>query len=163
MSNTIAEARLREERRNWRKEHPHGFSARPREKEDGNLDLMRWEVIIPGKAGTPWEKGEYKLTMDFSDDYPSKPPKCRFTPVLFHPNIYPSGTVCLSILNEDKDWKPSITIKQILLGIQDLLDNPNPGDPAQAEPYHLYINNRAEYEKRVRLEAQKYPAGATNR
>lgn len=42
----------------------------------------------------------------------------RFTPVIFHPNIYPSGTVCLSILNEDEDWKPSITIRQILLGIQ---------------------------------------------
>eukprot|EP00667_Euglena_gracilis_P033659 EG_transcript_55621 len=117
---------------------------------------MHWEAGIPGKAGTPWEGGLYKLTIDFSDDYPSKPPKCRFTPVLFHPNVYPSGTVCLSILSEDKDWKPSITLKQILLGIQDLLDNANPGDPAQAEPYHLYINNRAEYEKRVRQEAQKY-------
>ncbi len=41
-----------------------------------------------------------------------------FTPVIFHPNIYPSGTVCLSILSEDKDWKPAITVKQILLGIQ---------------------------------------------
>lgn len=36
----------------------------------------------------------------------------------FHPNIYPSGTVCLSILNEDEGWKPCITVKQILLGIQ---------------------------------------------
>ncbi len=69
-------------------------------------------------ADTPWEGGEYCLTMEFSEDYPGKPPKCKFTPVLFHPNIYPSGTVCLSILNEDEDWKPSITIKQILLGIQ---------------------------------------------
>lgn len=37
-------------------------------------------------------------------DYPSKPPKCRFVLVngkpLFHPNVYPTGTVCLSILNE---------------------------------------------------------------
>merc|ERR1712072_9224 len=57
---------------------------------------------------------------------------------LFHPNIYPSGTVCLSILNEDEDWKPSITVKQILLGIQDLLDNPNPGSPAQSEPYQMF-------------------------
>ena len=45
--------------------------------------------------------------MEFSEDYPNKPPKCKFAPVLFHPNIYPSGTVCLSILNEDED-PPSI-------------------------------------------------------
>src|ERR1700678_1919448 len=64
-------------------------------------------------------------------DYPSKPPKCeqpyfpltslpsfpqkntgKFTPPLSHPNVYPSGTVCLSILDEEKSWKPAITIKQ---------------------------------------------------
>lgn len=49
--------------------------------------------------------------MDFSHDYPMKPPKCQFKPVLPHPNVYPSGTVCLSILNEEEDWKSSITVK----------------------------------------------------
>jgi ubiquitin-conjugating enzyme E2 I len=53
---------------------------------------------------------------EFTEDYPSKPPKCKFIPVIFHPNIYPSGTVCLSILDEEKDWRPAITIKQVLLG-----------------------------------------------
>ncbi|KAH0478616.1 MAG: hypothetical protein KVP17_003703 [Porospora cf. gigantea B] len=94
------------------------------------------------------------MHVEFSEDYPSKPPKCKFTTVLFHPNIYPSGTVCLSILNEDEDWKPSITIRQILLGIQDLLDSPNPLSPAQAEPYQLFKNQRKEYEKRVREQAR---------
>jgi ubiquitin-protein ligase len=39
----------------------------------------------------------------------------KFTPPLFHPNVYPSGTVCLSILDEEKSWKPAITIKQVRL------------------------------------------------
>lgn len=38
----------------------------------------------------------------------------KFEPPLFHPNVYPSGTVCLSILEEDKDWRPAITIKQVI-------------------------------------------------
>ncbi|XP_073158680.1 uncharacterized protein [Henckelia pumila] len=71
--------------------------------------------------------------MHFSEDYPSKPPKYKFSQGFFHPNIYPSGTVCLSILNEDSGWRPAITVKQILVGIQDLLDQPNPSDPAQTE------------------------------
>jgi hypothetical protein len=37
--------------------------------------------------------------------------------------------VCLSILNADKDYVPSISLKQILMGIQDLLDEPNINDP----------------------------------
>ena len=43
--------------------------------------------------------------MEFSEDYPSKPPKCKFKPPLFHPNVYPSGTICLSILNEEQGWR----------------------------------------------------------
>ncbi|KAJ2382721.1 SUMO-conjugating enzyme UBC9, partial [Coemansia sp. RSA 2559] len=84
------------------------------------------------------------------------PPKCQFSPPLFHPNVFPSGTVCLSILNTDKDWKPSITIKQILLGVQDLLNDPNNSDPAQAEAYQLYRKDKKSYEKRIRAQAQKF-------
>jgi ubiquitin-protein ligase len=136
--------------------------------------------------------------MIFSEEYPIVPPKCQFTPPIFHPNIYPSGTVCLSLLDPEKvghplpflslcweralhvialrvcpfapnfeltnarvhriaslrfaskharldvlhgalqDWKPAITIKQILLGIQDLLNNPNILDPAQADAYNAF-------------------------
>lgn len=205
---SLAYARLREERKSWRRDHPFGFWARPvasssppssstspfapsgtitlsssgadltvgtkrvREEDaatglpltsttadsaNGGLDLLVWEAGIPGKAGTIWEGGEFRLTLRFSEDYPTKPPKCKFEPhVLFHPNIYPSGTVCLSILNEEKDWRPSLTMKQILIAIQDLLDNPNAKDPAQEEPFKLYITDKGAYEKRVRQEVRKY-------
>ena len=96
--------------------------------------------------------------MKFEDDFPSTPPKVQFDPPLFHPNVYPSGTgkhpisiwllliisfqVCLSILDEKKDWRPAITVKQILLGIQDLLNDPNVSDPAQAEAYTSFCQNK---------------------
>ncbi|KAJ0040707.1 hypothetical protein Pint_28001 [Pistacia integerrima] len=135
----IARGRLAEERKAWRKNHPHGFVAKPETLPDGSVNLMVWHCTIPGKAGTDWEGGYYPLTLHFSEDYPSKPPKCKFPQGFFHPNVYPSGTVCLSILNEDSGWRPAITVKQILVGIQDLLDQPNPADPAQTEGYHLFI------------------------
>jgi hypothetical protein len=28
-------------------------------------------------------------------------------------SVYPSGKICLSIINEEVGWKPSITIKQV--------------------------------------------------
>ena len=39
----IAQARLSEERKCWRKDHPFGFIARPMKKADGTMDLMLWE------------------------------------------------------------------------------------------------------------------------
>ncbi|RIA89811.1 ubiquitin-conjugating enzyme/RWD-like protein [Glomus cerebriforme] len=153
----ICKSRLMEERRQWRKDHPYGFYARPVKNENG-LDLLTWQVGIPGKKGTPWENGVYKMVMTFPEDYPSKPPKCKFIPALFHPNVYPSGTVCLSILNEEEGWKPAITIKQILLGIQNLLDEPNPDSPAQSDAYMLYKKDRVAYEKRIKQQAKENPA-----
>ena len=66
--------------------------------------------------------------------------------------------MCLSILDEEKDWRPAITVKQILLGIQDLLNDPNVKDPAQAEAYTAFCQNRADYEKRVRAQARAMAA-----
>ncbi|KPI84264.1 putative Ubiquitin-conjugating enzyme e2 [Leptomonas seymouri] len=199
---SLAQSRLREERKAWRKDRPFGFWAKPMEiaaspstaglkhSRDGvtqprqapnngssgagndvsasssptspataasaGLDLLHWEAGIPGKPGTPWEGGEFRLRLHFTEDYPTKPPKCVFVPVLFHPNVYPSGTVCLSILNEEKDWRPNITIKQILLAIQELLDHPNIKDPAQEEPYKVYMRDVKAYEERVRQEVQRH-------
>mmetsp|Transcript_817 Transcript_817/g.1413 ORF Transcript_817/g.1413 Transcript_817/m.1413 type:complete len:158 (-) Transcript_817:280-753(-) len=151
----IAQGRLTEERKNWRRDHPFGFYARPITNADGSMNLMTWEVGIPGKEGTDWEGGLFKVRMEFTDEYPSKPPRCKFVPPLFHPNVYPSGTICLSILNEEEGWRPAITVKQMVLGIQDLLDNPNSLSPAQSEAYQLFVTNKTEYRRRVRLEAEK--------
>ena len=48
-SGGIAKGRLQEERKAGRKDHPHGFYARPQSKSDGTLNLMIWECGIPGK------------------------------------------------------------------------------------------------------------------
>ncbi|TWU72196.1 E2 SUMO-conjugating protein ubc9 [Metarhizium rileyi] len=140
----LCQNRLQEERKQWRRDHPFGFFAKPARTKEGVLDLKNWECGVPGKEKTIWEGGLFKLIIAFPEEYPTKPPKCRFVPPLFHPNVYPSGTVCLSILNEEEAWKPAITVKQILLGIQDLLNDPNPESPAQAEAYNLFKRDRVE-------------------
>jgi ubiquitin-protein ligase len=37
---------------------------------------------------TPWEGGTFKLSLQFSEDYPNKPPVVKFVSKLFHPNVY---------------------------------------------------------------------------
>lgn len=166
--------RLQEERKQWRKDHPFGFFAKPAKGANGVTDLKQWEVGIPGRQNTIWQGGLFKLTLTFPDEYPTKPPKCRlrcsgqavirtlteagkFVPPLFHPIVYPSGTVCLSILNEEEGWKPAITIKQILLGIQDLLNDPNPESPAQAEAFNLFKKDKQAYERKIKAVVKDNP------
>jgi len=50
MANSLALTRLQEEHRQFRKDHPHGFFARPFD-EDGKRNYFKWFCGIPGKKG----------------------------------------------------------------------------------------------------------------
>ena len=78
MSSAIAKKRLQEERKVWRRDHPIGFYARPLSSGDGSSNMFEWEAGVPGKSGTDWEGGVYKVKMKFLEDYPSRPPKCTY-------------------------------------------------------------------------------------
>ena len=147
--------RLKKERIDWRAEHPPGFYARLKKNKDGTHDYFNWECGIPGPKGTPWEGGLYKINLKFPEDYPVLPPKCVFEKKLFHPNVYPSGAVCLSIINDEEDWRAGLKVKDILLGIQDLLANPNNKSPAQKEAFESYNKKSDEYRRKVREQAKE--------
>ena len=147
--------RLKKERIDWRADHPAGFYARLKKNKDGTHDYFNWECGIPGPKGTPWEGGLYKINLKFPEDYPVLPPKCVFEKKLFHPNVYPSGAVCLSIINDEEDWRAGLKVKDILLGIQDLLANPNNKSPAQKEAFESYNKKSDEYRRKVREQAKE--------
>ena len=147
-ANSFAIERLTEERQRWRKDHPPHFIAKPMKSNKGDLDLFTWECLIPGPANSPWEGGFYRLVLTFPNSYPATAPIARFEPNVPHVNVFPSGKVCLSILTDQ--WKPSINLRQILVGIQKLLVEPNPESPAHEQNYHNFMLNRPLYEENIR-------------
>ena len=44
--------------------------------------------------------GYFKGQMRFPQDFPFSPPSFRFTPALYHPNVYRDGRLCISILHQ---------------------------------------------------------------
>jgi ubiquitin-conjugating enzyme E2 I len=99
MSGGIAKGRLSEERKAWRKDHPIGFYAKPLANGDGSTNMFKWVAGIPGKASTDWEGGVYQVTMEFSEEYPSRPPKCTFL-VCFAAGmhmVYPRNFLCFCL------------------------------------------------------------------
>eukprot|EP00826_Nyctotherus_ovalis_P006657 TRINITY_DN1159_c0_g1_i14.p2 TRINITY_DN1159_c0_g1~~TRINITY_DN1159_c0_g1_i14.p2 ORF type:complete len:112 (-),score=22.93 TRINITY_DN1159_c0_g1_i14:148-483(-) len=65
---------------------------------------------------TAWEGGVFQLSLEFSEDYPNKPPSVKFTTKIFHPNVYNDGKICLDILQNQ--WSPIYDIAAILTSIQ---------------------------------------------
>ena len=59
---------------------------------------MLWHAVMFGPEDTPWEGGTFKLTLQFTEEYPNKAPTVKFVTKMFHPNIYADGSICLDIL-----------------------------------------------------------------
>lgn len=55
------------DRKQWRRDHPFGFFAKPAHTPQGVLDLKKWECGVPGKDKTLWEGGLFKLDVLFPD------------------------------------------------------------------------------------------------
>lgn len=108
-------------------------------------NLYVWLAQITGPSGTPYEGGVFDVRIEFTTEYPFKPPKLKFETMIFHPNISRKGTVCIDILK--KAWSPALTITSVLVSLISLLDSPNPDDPMDAESANLFVTDRSAYER----------------
>ncbi|KAA1467046.1 hypothetical protein DENSPDRAFT_67182 [Dentipellis sp. KUC8613] len=100
--------------------------------EDNMLDVTG---IIEGPEGTPYAGGYFRVKFKFTDEFPAAPPKCWFTTKIFHPNVSPTGDICVSTLK--KDWNPSYGIGHILVTVKCLLIYPNPDSALDEEAGRL--------------------------
>lgn len=55
----------------------------------------------------PYNLKAFNLCIDFSKEYPFKPPTVKFTTKIYHPNVSENGEVCLPLLSKE-NWKPNV-------------------------------------------------------
>ncbi|KAI0292364.1 ubiquitin-conjugating enzyme/RWD-like protein [Multifurca ochricompacta] len=109
------------------------------------------------------EGGFFKARLTFPPEFPLLPPKLRFITPMWHPNIYPDGVVCISILHAPGDdqygyedagerWVPVHTVESILLSVISLLssEKPNLDSPANVDAAKEVRTDFAAYKKKVR-------------
>ena len=106
-------------------------------------DLFNWHATLMAPADSPYRGGVFNLSIKFPSDYPFKPPKLQFKTKIYHPNISPSGAICLDILKSN--WSPALTIGKVLLSLLSLFTDPNPDDPLVAEAADLYRKDISAY------------------
>jgi len=121
------------------KDPPEGFLVEP----DQN-DFSTWYVGIFGPPDTLFAGGYYKAILKFPFDYPYRPPTLKFLSDMWHPNVYPDGHICISILHEPGEdersgekacerWSVAQNVRSILLSIISMLNEPNTSSPANID------------------------------
>jgi ubiquitin-conjugating enzyme E2 G1 len=83
------------------------------------------------------------------------PPEMKFKSEMWHPNVFPDGKVCISILHEGNDvtgyeheierWRPIQNVRTIFLSIISLLNDPNPDSAANIDAAKLLRDNKKLY------------------
>jgi len=127
-------------------------------------NLLSWKFTLFGPHESPYEGGIYNGVIDFPENYPHKPPRVTFTSKLFHPNVYPDGKLCISILHEGTDttgyehaverWRPIQNIQSIFISIISLLNEPNSDSAANIDAAKLLRDNKKEYYQRIKKDME---------
>ncbi|XP_063789148.1 ubiquitin-conjugating enzyme E2 G2 isoform X1 [Pseudophryne corroboree] len=160
---------------------PEGIVAGPINEEN----FFEWEALImrtgyvigecktlarktgqKGPEDTCFECGVFPAILSFPLDYPLSPPKMRFTCEMFHPNIYPDGRVCISILHAPGDdpmgyessaerWSPVQSVEKILLSVVSMLAEPNDESGANVDASKMWREDREQFNRIARQTVQK--------
>lgn len=108
-----------------------------------------------------------KAEMRFPADYPYQPPAFRFTTRgICHPNVYPDGNLCISILHRPGDdeqsgeqanerWNVLHGVESVLRSVLLLLDDPEINSPANVDAGVLYRDKRKDYNNRAKEVVKK--------
>jgi ubiquitin-conjugating enzyme E2 L3 len=75
------------------------------------------------KDNPPYDKGAFRIEINFPAEYPFKPPKITLKTKIYHPNIDEKGQVCLPVISAE-NWKPATKTDQVIQSLIALVNDP---------------------------------------
>ncbi|RLN09735.1 hypothetical protein C2845_PM11G28100 [Panicum miliaceum] len=121
-------------------------------------DLLHWEVVIDGPAGSPYASGAFPVDVQFTGDHPYKPPKITFKTKVYHPNIDSEGRMVLDIF--DDKWSPVLTIEKLVLSTVSVLYDPMLDRPINGHIARQYKSDIKLYERTAIAWTRRYASTA---
>jgi len=117
-------------------------------------NILTWQgLIVPDSP--PYNKGAFKIEINFPAEYPFKPPKINFKTKIYHPNIDEKGQVCLPIISAE-NWKPATKTDQVIQALVALVNDPEPEHPLRADLAEEYLKDKKKFTKNAEEYTKKH-------
>jgi len=117
-------------------------------------NMLAWQgLIVPDNS--PYNKGAFRIDINFPAEYPFKPPKITFRTKIYHPNIDEKGQVCLPIISAE-NWKPATKTDQVIQALVALVNDPEPEHPLRADLAEEYSKDKKKFLKNAEDFTKKF-------
>ncbi|XP_020511518.1 ubiquitin-conjugating enzyme E2 L3a [Labrus bergylta] len=117
-------------------------------------NILHWQgLLLPDCS--PYDKGAFRIDINFPSEYPFKPPKVNFKTKIYHPNIDEKGQVCLPMITVE-NWKPATRAYQVIQNLVGLINTPEPEHPLRADLAEEYTKDRAKFMKNAEEFTRKH-------
>mmetsp|Transcript_14141 Transcript_14141/g.36290 ORF Transcript_14141/g.36290 Transcript_14141/m.36290 type:complete len:264 (+) Transcript_14141:175-966(+) len=139
--------------------------------------IKKWKAVIKGPRRTPYENGEFVLSIDIPDNYPHRAPDFKFTTRVFHPNVLigddGTGTWALPVCTwpyagtdflwgQNERWHCRRSLRGVIKRIYDFLSNVtdahmyDPRGLQKGEASHVWREDHKQFLKRAREWTDRY-------
>lgn len=140
-------------------------------------------ALIPLSPDSLYYGGYFKARISFPKNYPYSPPgrqpfaviyeailitspDFKFLRPLYHPNVYPDGRLCISILHQPGEdemsgesaaerWSPAQRVESVLISILSLLDDAEVSSPANVDASVMLRKQPDKYKELVKADTEK--------
>ena len=116
-------------------------------------NVLCWKILLT-PIEYPYNKGAFRVNVDFTAEYPFKPPKVNFRTPIYHPNVDEKGQVCLPIIAPE-NWKPAVKMDLVLKDLLTMIHRPEPEHPLRADLAEEYSKDKEGFNKKAEAETIK--------
>lgn len=117
-------------------------------------NILLWTLLIVPE-NPPYNKGAFRVEIQFPPEYPFKPPKMVFLTKIYHPNVDTEGRVCLPMILPEF-WKPATKTEQVLQALASLVADPEPEHPMRTDLAEEYTKDRKKFMKNAEEFTKKH-------
>ncbi|XP_060075611.1 ubiquitin-conjugating enzyme E2 L3-like [Ylistrum balloti] len=117
-------------------------------------NILIWNGLLVSDI-PPYNKGAFRIEINFPAEYPFKPPKITFKTKIYHPNVDEKGQVCLPIISAE-NWKPATKTDQVIQALVSLVNDPEPDHPLRADIAEEFSRDHKQFMKNAEEHTKKH-------